>query len=59
MEGFKALAKQHDASLIVIDGSNECIPNAEHAKEVYIHYKGDAEATWCAWLMSIPDHCVC
>ena len=59
MEGFKALAKQHNAALIIVNGSNDCIPNSNEAKEVYIHYKGDKQATWCAWLMSVPDHCVC
>ena len=27
--------------------------------DVFIRYPNDEEPTWVAWLMKLPDHCVC
>jgi len=53
------MAKKKDAALIVKDAPLLGLENSQNAKEVYIHYKGHEEATWCGWLMSVPEKCCC
>src|SRR5262245_57651708 len=27
--------------------------------DIFIHYPGDTEPTWCAWFMALTDKCAC
>jgi len=59
LESIKAHAARTGGTVELLSHPFTELEDGQDGVDVLVHYKGDAEPTWAAWLMKLPDRCVC